>query len=210
MALVVGTNCGFVETAPTSDPRGRYDYGEARRIFGFKDVAPVGAVKIVEIGWWMNTTKTAGTVKVGIYDHNSGDNEPENLLTGSDSFTRSSTAGWQVKTGLNIAVTAEDTYWIAFWDEKGGEVDQDLEGGTWATRNKQSGLIDPFGTADAKYTRRLGIYAVYETAATGTNTQINIGDDWKDIAAAKVNIGDVWKDVAGMQVNIGDTWKEVF
>ena len=32
-------------------------------------------------------------------------------------------------------------------------------------------------------------------AATGTNTQINIGDDWKEIAAAQINIGDTWKTV---------------
>jgi len=48
------------------------------------------------------------------------------------------------------------------------------------------------------------------TEATGTNTQINIGDSWKEISAAKVNIGDTWKEVAGMQVNVGDAWKNVF
>jgi len=46
--------------------------------------------------------------------------------------------------------------------------------------------------------------------STGTNTQINIGDSWKDIEGVKINIGDTWKDVAGMQINIGDTWKTVF
>lgn len=47
-------------------------------------------------------------------------------------------------------------------------------------------------------------------AAAGTNTQINIGDTWKEISAVKINIGDVWKDVAGAQINIGDAWKEIF
>lgn len=49
-----------------------------------------------------------------------------------------------------------------------------------------------------------------EAAPSGTNTQINIGDAWKEISAAQINIGDTWKAVAGMQINIGDSWKEVF
>lgn len=44
----------------------------------------------------------------------------------------------------------------------------------------------------------------------GTNTQINIGDDWKAIAAMQINIGDTWKAVEGAQINIGDTWKTIF
>jgi len=49
-----------------------------------------------------------------------------------------------------------------------------------------------------------------EAAATGTNMQINIGDDWKAIAGMQINIGDDWKAVAGAQINIGDTWKTIF
>jgi len=53
---------------------------------------------------------------------------------------------------------------------------------------------------------------VHYTAAgpSGTNTQINIGDAWKSIAAMQINIGDTWKAVAGAQVNIGDDWKTIF
>ena len=45
---------------------------------------------------------------------------------------------------------------------------------------------------------------------TGTNTQINIGDVWKEVPAMQINIGDTWKAVASAQINIGDTWKSVF
>jgi hypothetical protein len=55
---------------------------------------------------------------------------------------------------------------------------------------------------------RITVY--YTEGAAGTNTQINIGDAWKDISAMKINIGDAWKDVAGAQINIGDAWKEIF
>lgn len=81
-----------------------------------------------------------------------------------------------------------------FWD---GEID---EFGYWSRcltsaevtelYNSGSGLAYPF--------------------TTGTNTQVNIGDAWKDISAVQINIGDSWKAVAGMQVNIGDAWKTIF
>ena len=51
--------------------------------------------------------------------------------------------------------------------------------------------------------------AVHPTAA-GTNAQINIGDAFKTIDAAKVNIADSWKAVAAMWVNDGDSWKSIF
>lgn len=48
------------------------------------------------------------------------------------------------------------------------------------------------------------------TYSSSLPIKINIGDVWKDGAAAKINIGDVWKDVASVQINVGDTWKNVF
>ncbi len=54
------------------------------------------------------------------------------------------------------------------------------------------------------------ITVTYTEASVGTNTQINIGDAWKEIAGIQINIGDTWKAVEGMQINIGDTWKTIF
>jgi len=79
------------------------------------------------------------------------------------------------------------------------------------------GTIDEFGIWDKElssaevtelYNGGDGIS--YPFGAVGTNTQINIGDTWKEIPAIQINIGDVWKAVEGMQLNIGDVWKEVF
>lgn len=58
---------------------------------------------------------------------------------------------------------------------------------------------------------RLGYcYRYIVTTASGTNTQVNIGDLWKTVEAQQVNIGDTWKSVAGIQVNISDSWKTIF
>ena len=50
----------------------------------------------------------------------------------------------------------------------------------------------------------------YDEEEAGTNTQINIGDSWKEISAMKVNIGDTWKEVASASVNVDDAWKTIF
>ena len=47
-------------------------------------------------------------------------------------------------------------------------------------------------------------------AAVGTNTQINIGDTFKDVDSMKINIADTWKAVESVKINIGDSWKTVF
>jgi len=53
-------------------------------------------------------------------------------------------------------------------------------------------------------------YDDWDVGEEGTNTQINIGDDWKVVDAMKINISDDWKAVAGAQINIGDAWKTIF
>lgn len=54
-------------------------------------------------------------------------------------------------------------------------------------------------------------YTVIDAAAAaGTNMEINIGDDWKDISGLEINIGDTWKTVTKVQLNVGDTWKTIF
>lgn len=54
------------------------------------------------------------------------------------------------------------------------------------------------------------ISGVYQEEASGTNSQINIGDAWKQISSIRINIGDSWKTVSSMRVNIGDSWKTIF
>ena len=69
---------------------------------------------------------------------------------------------------------------------------------------EQTYTLDPFGNDT------ISMSGTGDEATTGTNAQINIGDDWKAIDAIQINIGDTWKAVAGAQVNIGDSWKDIF
>ena len=52
--------------------------------------------------------------------------------------------------------------------------------------------------------------ALKPDAVAGTNTQINIGDAWKEVGNIFINIGDAWKDVTSAKINIGDSWKTIF
>jgi len=53
-------------------------------------------------------------------------------------------------------------------------------------------------------------YTAEAVGSTGTNTQINIGDTFRDVTEYKLNVGGVWKDVTEVKVNVGDTWRSVF
>ena len=44
----------------------------------------------------------------------------------------------------------------------------------------------------------------------GLNIQMNIGDEWKNVADMKLNVGDEWKSVLSAKININDSWKTIF
>jgi hypothetical protein len=76
-----------------------------------------------------------------------------------------------------------------------------------------NGLISGVTSRMANYTGTTSdpkLVIEHAEAASGTNTQINIGDAWKTGATIKINIGDSWKSVVSVKKNIGDSWKTVF
>ena len=175
MALVLGTNCGFVTVAPTDDPNGGISIasGYAK---AFKDIAPVGAIKVTEIGWWCESATEEANFEVGIYDHNIGDDEPENVVgTLSQTNAKGTTAGWKRVTGLNIPITAGDIYWIAAQLDATATVTYtNVSSATakyvWIT--PATTLPDPWGTPSGELTTYLlAHYAVWEAAGPETFTK---------------------------------------
>jgi len=175
MALVLGTNCGFVTTAPTVDPLG----SSPPFIFdgvseAMKYTSPIGAVKVTEIGWWSSQTSEETNYEVGIYSHDSGSNVPDELLGVARTNAKGTDAGWKVATGLNIAITAENIYWIAIQADA-TTTDTEIDANTSFGRisemwtNGQSTLESPW-VSGAAWTATIAIYAVYEEAAVGTST----------------------------------------
>lgn len=173
MALVIGTNCGFVTVAPTSDPSGDGDDTMSTRALALKDTSPSGATKITEIGWWSSNATEEGNFEVGIYDHNVGDDEPENLLSGvSRTNAKGTNAGWKVVTGLNITISPETIYWLGVQLDSTAtftDIDKNssIPGERWVGIISQTGLPNPWGTSSFTIDNSLvAIYAKIETPST--------------------------------------------
>lgn len=220
MALVVGTNCGFLTTAPSTDPSGNQSYfnadGDNRGLAG-RFTTPVGGASawhITEIGWWCNTASEAANFQVGIYSHNSGTNTASSLIGSSGDVAKGTIAGWK-KSAVDITLDGSTVYWIAFQLDNVSTTtytdDQNLGGDEKYSVCGTITELPENWTNTASRDDTLAIYAVYEEAgSTSTRTQVNIGDTWKEAPSLKVNVGDTWKEVAGEQLNVGDTWKEIW
>ena len=211
MTLQLGINCGFLTVAPTTDPTGNTTLNVGSGVSVTKDTSPANSVKITEIGWYAQNATSEQNFEIALYADSAG-------VAGAQLFqditnAKGTTAGWKTVT-VDWAISADTDYWIAL------QVD-----GTAQRTDRQSNLgsgidnkgplnslefLDPYnGGALLDADDVLAFYAVVEISA-GTNTQINIGDVWKEISAMQINIGDTWKAVAGMQINIGDAWKTIF
>jgi hypothetical protein len=212
MAVVKGTNCGFVTSAPSAAPGGAtaaLDNTSRAQI----DVAPAGATKITEIGWWASTATEESNFEVGLYSHDAVNDCAKDRLYVNNTNAKGTTGGWKT-VAVDWAITAGTTYWIAVQvDDTATATGYDYSTGTGTQSGVCTGgsasLIDPWVNAGTG-NRLTAFYAVWEAAAGGTNMQINIGDAWKAVPAMQINIGDAWKAVAGAQINIGDVWKTIF
>ena len=117
MAIVEGTNAGFVTTAPTADPTGTALTSSDALARACKFTAPSGATTITEMGWWCNNATEEANFELGIYNDNGGGatSAPSTLRTGTSRTNAKGTgSGWKVASGLSIAVTAGTAYWLAF------------------------------------------------------------------------------------------------
>ena len=214
MALVLGTNCGFVTTAPTSDPAGASapvsPYATA-----IPATSPATAGKIVEIGWWLDSSTIEHNFEVGIYN-NSVIDYPSSVV-GSLYQTNSvgTTNGVWKRVTVDIDITGNTSYWIAVQAGTSSTLSYtnyaSLGGGTGRRSKVASTLSNPFVSGAGWATSYRAFYAVWEAGeVTETNMKINIGDSFKDVDALKINIGDDWKAVTSVKQNIGDSWKDVF
>lgn len=175
MTLIEGTNCGFVTVAPTEDPEGYEDVIDYKAWAG-KFVAPEGALKVTEIGWWCNTVSEAANFEVGIYTHNIGDNNPEAVVGMNQTNPKGTDAGWKRSTGLDISITPGETYWIVVQVDDTATptnaVDYSPSSLKEDIKTNAVQLTDPWGVSNTTYAAMVGFYALYETAAPGAKQSL--------------------------------------
>lgn len=169
MALVIGTNCGFVTAAPTTDPAGTNFAVDNWSTVG-KFISPADATAITEIGWYCDTPSEAADFTVALYAADGAvvPGEAGTRLQLSGAFVKGTGAGWKAATGLNWPISPNTAYWLA-WQlpdvvttTNGNYAGS---GGAGIDRINTASLPNPYGGgALAVATGILGIYAVYTAA----------------------------------------------
>lgn len=217
MVVTIGVSSGFVTEAPVDNPAGGFSRLTIdNRASVTHDTSSATATRITEIGWWADGSTQASNYEVGLYEDDGG--VAGDLIHVSRTHAKGTTSGWKRATGLNWLIDSETEYWIGIQLDNTATITRTDINNSGATgydyKDSQSTLPNPFNGGVLEDSNGcMAFYALWDDEAPpegGTNAQINIGDDWKEIEGAQINIGDTWKPVEGIQINIGDTWKEVF
>lgn len=171
MALIYGTNCGFVASTPAADDPADSALEFDDRAIVTKDTSDATATLVTEIGVWIGTATEEADITVGIYAHDPGDDEPGTLV-GSATFAKGTTSGWKKVSGLSISISSSTVYWIAAQLDNVNTVtytDWHI-GGSERSGYKlsQTTLTNPWGDSLANWDgRHMGIYAVWSAAPVG-------------------------------------------
>ena len=197
MALVLGTNSGFVTVAPTADPNATGATIDGNAVVT-KHTSPANAVLVTEIGWYRASGTNAANWEIGQYSDLAG--VPLTRLN-VDATNSTTSAGW-IATAVSWAITPSTPYWWALqMDAHSGSstVDSAASGGAGSDLFAAATLADPYagGTvADAD-----GMYAIYalvaviSAAVTGTATasitEADVVTGGKTIIITLTN--DTWK-----------------
>ena len=173
MALVLGTNSGFVTVAPTADPAGTGTTIDGSSVVT-KHTSPANAVKITEIGWYRASGTNSANFEIALYSDVAGVADTRLFVDA----TNSSTSGGWITVAVDWDIVPNTAYWLGLqMDAHSGSssVDGAASGGAGSdVLTSQTTLNNPYGggvVADAD-----GMYAIYALVApitaalTGTIT----------------------------------------
>jgi len=180
MGLIYGTNCGFVTETPVDDPAVTATNLDGHAI-AIKAVAPAGATRITEIGWWHNNNANAGNFEVGLYSHDAGSDIPDTRLYVDNTNARTLAEGWD-SVEVDWEITEGTTYWIAIQcDVVGGDVKTDYQNDGINRRSLDisTASLPATWSADATSNYAVAVYAVYDSG----------GEEYVDIAGTITGAG---------------------
>ena len=164
MAIVKGTNAGFVTAAPSGDPGG-INYQMDYYVWAIRDTSPATAVKITEVGWYCDNATEEAKFEVGLYDDD-GANAPDNLLHSDTTNAKGTDAGWKRVTGLDWVIIGSTIYWIAVQLDNTATTTNSVYSSLEYEHGdaSQSTLLDPWGTSSHSGAYYHAFYAVWEAA----------------------------------------------
>jgi hypothetical protein len=112
MAIVLGTNCGFVTAAPTADPAGN-NFAADNRCLAVMDVTPPGTNRVTEMGIWIDNATQAANIQFALYS-DAGANEPEVRRQVTGNIAKGTGGGaWVKATGLAWNIPPSTPCWLA-------------------------------------------------------------------------------------------------
>ena len=178
MALVLGTNCGFVTVAPTVDPDGASSTNIDNNCDGIKVTSPATAGKITEIGWWVVASPSNVNFEVGLYDHDAVNDEPENRLYVDDTNPTGTTTGIWKRVTVDWEIDPETIYWIAVQcDDTDGTLTDQANLGARTRRvvlENANTLPNPWGAST--YKTAGWVFAFYAVWEAGAGAEKTLGD----------------------------------
>lgn len=216
MAVILGTNAGFVTVSPDADPLG-LDTGQDGSAKCTKDTSPAGNWKITEMGWWCADHNEGDDFDIGLYSHDSGNDVPLNLLQVDRDNATNVVPAWNKITGLNWEINPSTVYWLGLQlDPMSGtiEIDYAPSGGRTSVMTGWPGgysLVNPWvsvGTTDyimAVYAKIEESVAYSELAGTCAGTGDGSGDlelkTYSALAGTCVGEGDGSGDLGSVLVH---------
>lgn len=172
MALVEGTNCGFVASAPTGDPAETITDPIDTVAIGCKFVSPAGTNSLSRIYWYAYDATEEANFQVAIYSHDAGNDRPGTRLATSGDVAKGTTSGWKYG-DVSYSLNASTTYWLCmqldntatdshteYLYNPGSGVKADL-------KSAQTELPASWGTSDNTYELNIAIAGLYAASTTG-------------------------------------------
>ena len=176
MAVVIGTNSGFVTTAPTADPAASATVID-NLAMAISDVTPALTGSVSEIGWFCANATQETNFEVGIYEDNGAD-LPGDLISSYTTNAKGTGSGWKRVT-VDITLSENTKYWIAVQVDNTATttfVDFTALAQKRSIDNSSTQLVDPWVNEGVSTTNAMAIYAVVETLNIAQSTSIEFNN----------------------------------
>lgn len=167
MAIVLGTNSGFVTVAPSADPDGATTNQVDTLWYLAKFTAPANGT-VTEIGWYNPNATEEANFTVAISEDVAG--KPEHVLAVSAATAKGTGAGWKKVDGFTQAIVSGTAYWLGVCQldtTTQTNIDINATGGT-ALYNSGTSIPNPYVSGGVDLTYLMALYALY-TASGGAS-----------------------------------------
>jgi hypothetical protein len=163
MAIVLGTDAGFVSDQP-GDPSGYNSDGRIdNNALAFKDTSPAGTYNVTTIGCYIYNACSDTNMQVGLYSHDGTNNRPNARLATSGDFQKGTDAGHKTAS-VSFSLDESTSYWIAAQSDRPEAVYIVFsDGNNTHYKESQTELPESWGE-DGNFNRLYSLYAIYAPA----------------------------------------------